>query len=54
MAISSRGLRNVSQIIRSVMQAVSHFGPQEWLFSLLGVVAIGTLWMRGLGWRKNY
>jgi len=49
-----RGTRNVSQVIRSVMQAVSHFGPQEWLFSLLGVVAIGAFCMRGFGSRKNY
>jgi len=36
------------------MQAVSHFGPQEWLFTLLGVVVIGAFFMRGFGSRKNY
>ncbi|HUY32069.1 MAG TPA: hypothetical protein VMV69_04750 [Pirellulales bacterium] len=44
----------MSHIIWSVMQTVSHFGPQEWLFSLLGVVAIGVFCMQGFGSRKDF
>jgi len=38
----------------SAMRAISHFGPQEWLFSLLAVVVIGALCLRGFGSRSGY
>ncbi|HEV3003304.1 MAG TPA: hypothetical protein VGX78_02540 [Pirellulales bacterium] len=44
----------MSYAIRTVMNAVAHFGPQEWLFCLLGTVAVGAFCMRGFGSRKNY
>lgn len=48
------GAESVWQLCKSALRHISHFGPQEWLLTLIAVVIIGALCMRGFGSRSSY
>lgn len=41
-------------ILKLLTNHVRHFGPQEWFLSLIGVVVVGFVCLRGFGSRSNY
>lgn len=45
---------NVWQIWKTALTYVNHFGPQQWLLTLLGVVLVGAVCLRGFGSRSSY
>ena len=42
------------QVIETAQRYISHFGPREWLYSFIILVAFGTWCLRGFGSRANY
>jgi len=48
------GAEPVWQLWRSALSHISHFGPQEWLLTLIAVVIVGAVCMRGFGSRSSY
>ena len=44
----------VWSILRLITSHVRHFGPQEWFLSLIGVVVLGIVCLRGFGSRSEY
>ncbi|HJT36147.1 MAG TPA: hypothetical protein VJ783_29265 [Pirellulales bacterium] len=44
----------VWSILKLLTNHVRHFGPQEWFLSLIGVVVLGFVCLRGFGSRSNY
>lgn len=44
----------MGQFYREVVRFVEHMDTQQWVLTLLGVVVVGLVCMRGFGSRSNY
>ncbi len=44
----------LEMMYKTSLRHVTHFGPQEWLVTLVFALGIGAFLLRGFGSRKNY